>query len=349
MYYISGDSTIKVDRTSETTFCRRSRKTITKSLKPERISAIPTENYKSYLDQRIEQPTVNLPAVVKKEDLPLEPGKLYQLMTSRVYKLEKIVNTEDGINANIVSVYNGKLDKGKKALSEEECERLGIEFKEGLYPLNPGMKLMPFDPNEKEYIPDDLSTYPTSLMEGSKNSIRHMILCLSGFSRTTDSEIIQTPGGAIIDVELFIATFKVSMRDTIPPLSGYTGWLEDEELSWSFISDNFKGSERVTQGELCDTNGKIYLIVKLTKNGIGISPYSLKNKTAGDIFKVTWDSSFAVEEGQDTTQEKVENSSIAPRFDRNIFIKDKGNMYWRAIEPSLKNGLQKCVPLVMRI
>ncbi len=53
MYYISGDSTIKVDRTSETTFCRRSRKTITKSLKPERISAIPTENDKSYLDQRI--------------------------------------------------------------------------------------------------------------------------------------------------------------------------------------------------------------------------------------------------------------------------------------------------------
>lgn len=344
MYYISGSTTVKVDRVGDT-YVRRKRPTKIKSLKPERLSVIIPDSYTLHLDQKIERPEQSLPAVVKKEDLPLELGKLYRLTESRVYRLEKIINTEEGVSSNIVSVYQGEEDGGKYALSESDCEFLGIEYKEGLFPLNVGLKLKPYDPNEKEFLEDDLSTYPTSSLKEHSKTIRYMVLCLEGFTRTTDSEIIQTPGGDIIDIELFIATFKVTLKNDIPPISGYSGWSKGEELSWSFISNNFKGSERANQGELCDISGKIYLILKLVKNDNGISPYSLKGKKPGDLFKVSWNSSFAITNEQE--EEKTEKSSLPPKFDRNIFVKDKkAGMYWRAVD--LVDGRQVEVPLVTR-
>lgn len=337
MYYFKNGYTVKIDNTQGDEYCYNKRKTEISSLPTRLINVIPTEQYKTFLDIRLEKPEENINAL-SKETIELEIGKLYQISPNRVYKLEKIVSL-NGLDLNIVSVYSGEKDT-KKTLTQEECKRLGIEPKENLIPLPQVLSLHPYDPNKKEFVSFDLSTYPTSMIVGYENSIRYMILQLQGFKRTTDEDIIETPEGTFLDQELFLVSLKVSVKINIPSMGNTSSWAEGDEISWSMITENFKGSNRVDDSEICDTNDNIYVIIKTVKNGKGISPFSLKNKKAGDIFEISWDSSFSVGPGIER-KDLIEFRNEAPAFKDNIFYKEN-NVYWR----SMLLTKQKYVPLL---
>ena len=341
-YYKDGETkTIKVDKLPGDIFCYRTRETRRRTLDPANISVIPTEQYKTYLDQRIEKPDSPVPTY-KRSEKPVEPGKLYSLLGNRVYKFEKAVDN-DRVCVNIVSQYSGEEDN-KLTLTEDECELLGIDFKPGLIALSPFLKLREYDPNYREFDLSDLSTYPTSMLEGSNNSIRYMILCLHGFKRTEDKSMIETPDGSFIDLELFIVSLKIKVRENIPSGSNYSSWLCGDDVSWTIIPESFKGSERIDNDEPGDVEGNMYVILKLIKNGRGISPFSLKNKTAGEIFQVSWDNSFSVGGKEPQPEEKVEKLHQAPRYDLDIFHKDEADYFWR----SMKSDKQEYKPLIQR-
>lgn len=338
MYYFKDGYTVKIDNTQEDEYCYSRRKTEISSLPTNLISVIPTEQYKTFLDVRLEKSEEDV-NTLSKSVIELEVGKLYQISPSRVYKLEGIVSL-NGLDLNIVSVYLGEKDT-KKSLTQEECNRLGIKHKENLIPLPQVLSLHPYDPNKKEFVSFDLSTYPTSMIVGYENSIRYMILQLHGFKRTSDENIIETPEGTFLDQELFLVSLKISIKTSIPSMGNTSSWAEGDEISWSMITENFKGSNRVDDSEICDTDNNIYVILKTVKSGKGISPFSLKNKKAGDIFEISWDSSFSVGPGISHEDMPIEIRNEAPAFKDNIFYKEN-NVYWR----SMLLTKQKYVPLL---
>ena len=343
MYYYEARRTIRVDKLEDGRYNKRIRETRLKSLPEKFIHAIPTEQYKPFLDMILDKPGETLPAVVgTKADVPVEVGKDYYLGTKEtIYRLEKMIETED-TSLLIVSVQGGKEDPGKVALSEEDCAFLGLEYKEFLYPINPSQKLNPYDPDEREYEESDLSTYPCSTLKEYKNSVRYLILRLGGFKRTSDPNIIQTPSGAILDIELFAVSLKVSVKRNISPVAGLSGWMRGEELSWSPIVEDFKGSERASKKDPCDINGNIHILIKLVKGNRGTSPYSMQGLGPGDIFEVTWDSAFATT--TDQGGERVEVLKDPPKIDMNVFVQDKADIYWRATTFD-DSGNQKYIPL----
>lgn len=346
MYYYEIRQTIRVDKLDDGRYSKRVRETKLKSLPENLIHAIPTEQYKPFLDIILDRPNETLPAVRTKAELPIEVGKDYYLGTKEtIYRLEKTIDTED-MSLLIVSVQGGERDPGKVALTEEDCAFLGLEYKENLYPINPSQKLNPYDPDEKEYEENDLSTYPCSIIKEYKNSVRYLILRLGGFKRTSDPSIILTPSGAVLDIELFTISLKVSVKRDISPMAGLAGWMQGEEVSWSPIIEDFKGSEKVREKDLCDINGNIHILVRLIKGDKGISPYSMQGLKPGDVFKVTWDSSFAVSDVQ-KVEEKISVLSDSPKIDKNIFIQDRADVYWRAVMFD-NSGNQKYIPLKER-
>ena len=340
MYYFDTLQTIRVDQKDDK-FEYKTRKTLTTHLDPEYIDTIPTEKYKASLDAVLESKPGS---IITAEEKSLEVGDLCKVGSS-VFKIRSIINNEN-LSINVLSKYGrGKRSDSKKDLSEDDCEVLGLEYEPGLYPFSKMIKLSPYDPNRVDYVDGDLGTYTLSCTH--KNTIRYMILCINGFSRTADERIIECPGGELIDIELFIVSLRIRFKKDIPSISNYTGWKSGEDLSWRIIYDKFPGSERATDYEICDVNGRIFIIIKLVKNEVGISPLSVKGLSASDIFDISWDSSFSLGNKGSGNTERVELRSIPPIYDKNIFEEDMNNSFWRSVYID-STGEQKLVPLIRR-
>lgn len=350
MYYYTGSKTVRIDREAtekspgKFVYKYRERDTLYKRLKSERVDVIPTENYVQFLDQRLEKPNLPVPTF-NDRSAELIPGKLYVNGLDTVYKLEKIIHN-DNFHTVVMSHIQGDLGH-KRMMGKDQCDMFGIEYKKGLmvFPAT-GIAWRQYDPDYKEFDNKDLSTYPTSLMEGAKDTIRYMILKLSGFKRLSDESIIQTPGGDYLDLELFVVSLRVSIKEKISGIGIYPGFEKGEDIPWSIITDDFRGSEKIDKDDVIDTDGNIYLIIRVAKEESGISPLSLAGKRAGDVFEVSWDASFGIRrDGQEVAEVSGESPNV-PRYDADLFS-IKNEMIWRALDPS-SSGFQKYSQLIQR-
>ncbi len=342
MYCYSNTDTIRVtegkDEKGYPIFHYKSRATHYVRLKEEKIDVIPTDKYLPFLDQRLEKPKLPLPAVEDSSG-ELIPGKLYDNGLDTVYKLEKVVQTEK-FNSVIMSYQAGEIGH-KKFLSEKMCEYFGIEYKPKLiiFPADI-IAWRQFDPDRKVFNSLDLSTYPTSALEESRGSIRYMVLKLSGFRNTSDKNIIQTPGGDFLDAELFLVSLRISIKSDIPGIGSYQSYQKGEDVPWTMITGDFKGSEKIKESDFIDIEGNMYIIIRLVKNGGGISPLSLTGRKAGDVFEVSWDNSFGIKRSGSSFQEVSREDKRPPEYEDNIF-ENRNNRYWRLIDPkSLSKGKQ---------
>lgn len=335
MYCYNDTDTIRVtegkDEKGYPIFHYRSRATHYVRLKGDRIDVIPTDRYLSFLDQRLEKPRLPLPAVEDSSG-ELIPGHLYENGLKTVYKLEKVVQTEK-FNSVIMSHQTGEIGH-KKFLSEKMCEYFGIEYKPKLiiFPADI-IAWRQFDPEKKVFDNLDLSTYPTSALEEWRGSIRYMVLKLSGFKNTSDKNIIQTPGGDFLDAELFLVSLRISIKNDIQGIGSYQGYKKGEDVPWTMITGDFKGSEKVKESDFIDIEGNMYIIIRLVKNGGGISPLSLTGRKAGDIFDVSWDNAFGIKQDGESVHETSKSDKRPPEYADNIF-ENKNNRYWRLIDPS---------------
>lgn len=298
-----------------------------------KISAVLPKLYKRNLDTFLEN-RKNWRNVSEVPDIL--PGKLCKLTGSNVYRLVKKINNE---NFDICLIKAEELNEPDEFLdlSESECEKIGVKYRKGLIALKGWTVLKPYDPIVENYDPDNLETYETSSLTDHRNTIRHMILRLSGFKRTDDPGIIKTPGGRYIDVELFLISLKVSYKRNIPGFSGMGSRSIGDDISWCVIYESFSESSKAIEGDICDTSGCIYLILDLTREDKGLKPPSFEGLKASDVFEVTWDVSFSNKSDEKAVITKSKQSVL---FEDNIFV-EKKNIYWRAI-----NENNKYVPLV---
>jgi hypothetical protein len=291
------------------------------------VSVISPDTYKNNLDTFLETPE----KWSSRKETVLEPGKLYRLFDKNVYRLEKIISNEN-VNINILSIAIKDEDSDKKSLTEAECEQFGITYKDDLVPISYSTKLYPYSPIEEQYDENNLLTYPGN----NDGIINYMILKLGGFSRTNQTNIIRTPEGKFIDIELFLISLGISYKINIKGVHNTEGRKKDEDVEFQVISKSFKGSERINEGEICDVEGNIYVILNLKKDGVGISPYALDGLTPGKLFDISWDTSFSNKSKEPSTK----NCTGPFEYVFNIFNRTGNNSYWRTI----KNGLY--VPLI---
>lgn len=304
------------------------------------IEAIPTENYAWALDLRIERPGTRLPEREREKKTEFIPGKLYQLeelgSLDRVFRLEKKVGDSSVIMSLVKA---GARPNTFGVLADWECERLGLEPRPGMIIFPVGLPWREYDPERVEYDPSDLSTYGPSMIEGEGDTIRYMLLKVGGFKRTPDPKILEMPNGSLIDTELAYLSLGVRTREDIHGISSYPGFDKGEDVKYAYITNSFRGSEKVNEDDICDALGNIWLLLDLRKGGKGISPISLKGKQACDLFEIYWNDCFSMGV---TSEEKKTVKEISPKYDRNVFERftaDQISIYWRKLE----DGTQKYV------
>ena len=284
------------------------------------ISVVEPEKYNYWIDRVLN--SMPVPDFIPKKGLQKpEVGKNY-IVGNQVMRLEHIIPNR----CIIFSILKGERE-GYSELSEEEVEYLGIDYKEGLITLSPTLKLREYDPDKIEYNPKDLGTYPKSTLEGLNSEIHYIILSLSGFKRTEDKNIIETPNGDLIEAECFLVTMKIILQQNISPVGESTGYTKGDVLEFTCITEPFKGSPRIEKGDFIDTNGKIYLIVRLSNNGHGVSSLSLRGISPEELFKVSWDSAFSLNNREkDFVYQRI---NFLPDYNYQIFRKENSGFLFR--------------------
>jgi len=245
------------------------------------------------------------------------PGAIYSLGTESVegvefgciyFKLYGVVKEYKGVNldslilkevgvdenGNIVEGVNS-IGRRKFSISPSMCKMMGIKYSPGfeLWPINSGFKKIDIEDikdNTAEIVYEDMSTYPTSDMDGT---IRKIILELHGFSPYNNSHII-TPTGAMIPTNDFISSLTIFARQNISTDNGCAGFRIGECLPFKIVGrDN--GSKVFS---ICDDKHNIYVEVDLTKKSfnantpdgvVGVAHTALDGKDVDDVIGVKWD------------------------------------------------------------
>ena len=307
------------------------------SLDSNLISVIEPERYNYWIDRFLEG--IPYPNVNNSKTLLIpEVGKNY-IIGEQVMTLEEIVPNR----ALIFSILKGTID-GFQEITEDEANILGITYKEGLISISPDLKLREYNPEEVEFNSEDLGTYPRSTIEGCKTEIHHLILSLGGFKKTEDERIIETPHGDLIDLEYFLVTLGIRLNHSIPSVGKTAGYEIGDSLEFSYITDSFKGSKKLCEEDIIDTNGKINLIVRFkNKKGHGISALSVRNLSPKELFKVSWDVAFSLKRER-LIKSVNERMMVCPNHHYQIFRKEKSGMLFR-----MTNDYGKYIKLIEKM
>lgn len=247
------------------------------------------------------------------------PGAIYSLGTESVegvefgrlyFKLYGVVKEYKGVNLDSLILKevgideNGNLVEGvntvgrrKFSISPSMCKMMGLKYSPGfeLWPISCGFERVDVDDiveEEKEIVYEDMSTYPTSEIDGT---IRKIILELHGFSPYNNSHII-TPTGAMIPTNDFVSSLTVFARQNISTDNGCAGFRIGEQLPFKIVGRE-TGSKVFS---ICDDKHNIYVEVDLTKQSlnantpdgvVGVAHTALDGKDVDDVIGVKWDES----------------------------------------------------------
>ena len=247
------------------------------------------------------------------------PGAIYSLGTESVegvefgrlyFKLYGVIKEYKGVNIDSLILKevgideNGNLVEGintigrrKFSMSPAMCKMMGLKYSPGfeLWPINSGFERVDVDDiieEDKEIVYEDMSTYPTSEIDGT---IRKIILELHGFSPYNNSHII-TPTGAMIPTNDFVSSLTIFARQNISTDNGCAGFRIGEQLPFKIVGRD-TGSKVFT---ICDDKHNIYVEVDLTKKSlnantsdgvVGVAHTALDGKDVDDVIGVKWDES----------------------------------------------------------
>ena len=214
-------------------------------------------------------------------------------------------------NGNIVEGVN-VTGRRKFSMPPSMCKMLGFEYRPGLelWPIGSGFKrvnLTKHDDGTKEIVYEDMSTYPTSSIDGT---IRKVILELHGFSPFNNSHII-TPTGAMLPTDKFTSSLTVFARQNISTDNGCAGFMINETLPFKIVTREIADKSPL----ICDDKHNIYLEVFLVKKSfnvntpdgvIGVAHTALDGKDVDDIIGVKWDESSDVNRNDNRGRNQVE-------------------------------------------
>ena len=226
----------------------------------------------------------------------VEFGKLYFLIYGAIkeykgqnlnsYIVKEVAIDDDG---NVTENVNASGRK-KFSIPPSMCKMLNIKYSPGfeLWPITDAFKKVNLK-RRKEIIYNDMSTYPTSDVDGT---IRKIFLELHGFSPFNQSHII-TPTGAMLSTGNFLSSLTVFARKNISTDKGCAGFMANENFKFKVVTraSNINCS-------ICDDSHNIYLEVDTTKKSynvntadglIGISHTSLDGNDIDDVIGVKWD------------------------------------------------------------
>lgn len=243
-------------------------------------------------------------------------GEIYVLKTPKIegveisnklyFRLYAIVDSYNGVSLNSLILREGIIDENgvfiegtsgsnrrRFSIPPVMCKSLGIEYEPG-YELWPNTynfeKFLVEDVKPMQFNADDLSTYPTSKVDGS---IRAMRLLLHGFSSFNNTHII-TPTGAKLETERFLESLAVQVKDPISTDNGCCGYDKDEGIPFTVI---IRKGENNRASHICGADHNLCLELHLTKPSyniktqdgvIGVSNTSFRGKSVNDVFMIRW-------------------------------------------------------------
>ena len=227
-------------------------------------------------------------------------------MPEKIYELIGIHDEYDGININsvIVKQVGGYQDK-IFTLSKHDCECMGIEYENGLqlFPKHLNWKRV------KEDIPFDktnLGTTPTSDID---NTIRYVLLKLSGFKDYSDGYVV-TPSGKLIKEEKFVKTLRIVSDEPIvyeKPSGEKKNGLMIPANTRLDVQIAYPSVLSYNHGNFISEDDTVYLLIKFAKNindplsidgKNGVERHFLEGFNPNDHFKIAWDElgAYTIEE-----------------------------------------------------
>ena len=265
----------------------------------------------------IEEPKDYMPTFVIGERYALKGTSCEGFeMPEKVYELVAVHDEFDGVNINslIVKQVEGTQDK-IFTLSKNDCEHIGIEYENGLqlFPKHLNWKrvkdIVPFDPH-------NLATTPLSDVD---NTIRYIVLKISGFKDYHDG-FICTPSGKLIKEEQFIDTFKVISNEPIV-YDNVISWKENTPLNAVIVKPH---SLLFNHGNFISSENSIYLLIDLVLKGdsvasidgnMGAGKDFLEGFNPNEHFTISWDElgAYTIEEyeAEKARKEKARQEKIA--------------------------------------
>lgn len=175
-------------------------------------------------------------------------------------------------------------------LNRNLCNEIGIDFEDRLQLLPLGLNWKHVNTNidkaNKEFNPNDLSTYPTQ-----NGYINYIIVKLGGFSSYRPSHIV-TSNGTMMNAKDFIKSFSITFKKDID--GDKTKIDIHDSVSYENITESIRllnqqekdPWKNIRRGCLCDENGNIYL--KLDLSSLNIIPQMVENMSVNDIFAFSW-------------------------------------------------------------
>ena len=193
-------------------------------------------------------------------------------------------------------------------LSKNDCSYLNIEYQ-------PGLQLLPkkmFWVHVKEEIPFDENNLATTPRSNIDNSVRFVVLKLSGFTDYHDGYVL-SPSGKLIKEKQFMDSLKVISKEPIVYGNGNFIWQDKEPLKVSIIHPN---DCLFNHGNFISSNDEIFILINLRRcwgiGGIshddcfGVDPKYLDGTNPNDLFEISWDElgAYTVEEYEELKKKK---------------------------------------------
>lgn len=235
-------------------------------------------------------------------------------------------------NSVIVSVVGDRYNVEFVELSPNDYKILGIQYLGKGYILLPdSLKWDYYRPkNEEVFNPNNLSTYPGSIVPKYQEIIRYMILKIGGIkSKGNVLSILNGKDSYNIEPELLISSLTVRLKKNLS-----NEWCSGDEVSWSRVVSEKRGFDMIS-----DPEGNLFIILNLIgdfSKGFGITKEALKDRRVSDIFDVSINVSITIDDLYKPSVYNSEDLILNSKLEmlgmkqKELFSK-KNNMYWKKI------------------
>lgn len=220
-----------------------------------------------------------------------------------------------------------------RLMSKDQCEELGIMYQNNLAIFSSNLDWTNTNLEDNSFDPTDLKTYDRSIIPGKTDSIRYIVVEVSGLCHADSDTVCYNRYGIptlYIDIELLLTQLEVKLRRDIFSINPnkYCELSRDTYISWSLVRESISGSIKRNSTDILDQNEKFYLILDFTNKGLGIFPDSLEGVSVDDLVNISINTSFYTSPDEKPSYKRLENligfTTVAPE----IFTK-KGDRYWK--------------------
>lgn len=250
-------------------------------------------NYKVYTKERVEDRPTERFVVGNKYSLTSDECEGFTMRTN-IYELVRVVDTVNDIEFK--SLVMKPIDIGSTtiySLTRTDCQKLGIEFQEGLqlFPKDLDWKVIDDKPKKKvidlnrDFDDSDLSTYPVSIYS---RTVERIIIRLTGFTQITN-QLVKTPYHSIVNIEDFLKKIYITYNKDCEPFENASKMsINGRVITPCFMENN--NSFRLVD----NSTNSIFIELQTTFRDMsndkeyGIDPSFLEGKNINDLITVSW-------------------------------------------------------------